>query len=100
MGHPNVRTETKPLAYVDRSGTITAGGTSQALAAANEHRAYLLVQNTSSETLGIGIGVAATTASPSILLGAGQAWEPLVPPTQALTIIGATTSSAYTAYEA
>lgn len=96
----NVRTETKALAYVDRSGTIASGGTSQSLVEARDFRSYLLVQNTSSETLGIGIDTDATGASPSILIGAGQAWEPLAPPNQALTIIGATLGSTFTCYEA
>jgi hypothetical protein len=92
------------VTLVDRSGTITAGGTSQQLAAANATRQYLLVQNNSNGDLWINFGVAAVTTQPSIRLAPGSQIEYSpggtgVIPTQAVNIIGATTGQVFTAKE-
>lgn len=52
----------------DISGSITVGGTSQQLAAANSSRRYLFIQNVSVNLLWIDFGVAAVEDSPSIKL--------------------------------
>lgn len=87
--------------FTAAGGTITEGGTSQALLAANADRRYLFVQNISAtEVLGIGIGVAATTDTPSVLVGPGGTWEPPVAPTQALEVVAATTGTKFSVFEA
>jgi glutamate 5-kinase len=86
-----------------RSGTITSGGTSQQLAAANTSRKYLLVQNVSTGDLWISFGAtAATTSQPSIKLqtNGSLVMEDNFVTTQAINIIGSTTGQPYTAYEA
>ena len=46
--------------FVDRSGTITAGGTSQQIAAALATRRYLVIQNHSDTDMWINVGAAAS----------------------------------------
>ncbi len=93
--------------FINRSGTITAGGTAQQLAPANENRRYLMVQNISDTDMWINDLGTATADSPSIKIapGATVAWydsddvqEPLVPE-QAISIICATTGKKWTARE-
>jgi hypothetical protein len=88
-------------ALTDRSGTITTGGTSQQVMAANTNRKYLLIQNESTGDLWINFGVAAVIAQPSIRLGQWDAFvmEEGFISTQALNVIGATTAQAFTAKE-
>ena len=85
----------------NRSGTITSGGTSQELAAANTSRKYLFVQNVSTGDLWVNFGTAAVTTQPSIKLmpDASLTMTGFVS-TQAVNIIGATTGQAFTAKEA
>lgn len=54
----------------DRSGSITAGGTSQEIAAAKSNRAYLLFQNISDTPMWLNFGAAATANNNSIYLNA------------------------------
>jgi hypothetical protein len=88
-------------ALTDRSGTITTGGTSQQVMAANTNRKYLLIQNESTGDLWINFGVAAVATQPSIRLGQWDAFvmEEGFISTQTLNVIGATTAQAFTAKE-
>lgn len=52
----------------DRSGSITAGGTSQEVAATNENRSYLLIQNVSSGDIWVDFDTPAVADQPSIKL--------------------------------
>lgn len=85
----------------DRSGTITAGGTRQQLAAANSSRRYLIVQNQSSGYLYVRFTATATQDQSSMRLAPGDAWESPSGfcPTQAVDIVGATTGQAWHAVE-
>ncbi len=88
----------------DRSGTITSGGTAQQLAAANGGRQYLLIQNNSSADLWVNFGTTAVVGQPSIKIASGGAIEYSahgtgVVPTALVSIIGGTTSQAFTAKE-
>jgi hypothetical protein len=88
----------------NRSGTITAGGVAQTLAAANASRHYLLVQNPSNatESLWYNFTTAAVVGQPSIELmpGEGFVMETGFCSTEAVSVIAATTSHAYSAKEA
>jgi hypothetical protein len=86
--------------YANRSGTITAGGTAQALAPAWPARKGCLVQNLSAGDLWISeVGTAAAT-QPSIKVPAGSQYLCMVPASgQALSIFGATTAQAFAARE-
>jgi hypothetical protein len=90
-------------AVTNRSGTITAGGSAQQLAAANTGRRYLLVQNPSNApgSLWIDFGVNAVQASPSIEIAVGVTYEleGSFVPTSSVSIIGPTTGQAFTAKE-
>lgn len=89
-------------ALIDGSGTITTGGTSQQVFAADTGRNYLLIQNVSNGDLWINFGVAAVINQPSIKLATGSSIEfslagTGVVPTDTVNIIGATTGQAFTA---
>lgn len=88
-------------ALTNRSSSITTGGTSQELAAANTTRRYLLIQNISSENLWVNFGTTAVADQPSIRLSSGGdlVFEGTFVPTQAVNIVGATTGSKYVAKE-
>ncbi len=80
--------------------TVTLGGTSQTLFAADEGRVYLVIQNHSAANLWIEFeGVAAVAASPSILIGVdkGMVFEGSSCPISKITIIGPTTGQSFTA---
>jgi hypothetical protein len=89
-------------ALVDRSGTITAGGTAQQLAAANASRIGFSVQNLST-TADLWINSLGTAAAvqPSIKLSPGAYFE--TPPgygaVGAVSIFGATTGLAFSSRE-
>lgn len=90
-------------ALTDGSGTLTAGGTSQQVFAANTSRKYLLVQNNSAEAMWVNFGVAAVTTQPSIQLGPNGGsieYEDNFVPSGTVNIIGATTSDVFTAKQA
>ncbi len=84
-----------------KNGTITSGGVAQTLAALNASRRYLLVQNQSVENLYISFTGAAVQDRTSLRLTPGDTWESPTGfcPTQACSIIGATTGSAFHAVE-
>lgn len=88
-------------AVTDRSGTITSGGTSQQIAAANSSRSYFEYQNISDETQYINFGAAATTDSNSFKIIAGASWSNIATfcPTGTINVIGATTGKKFIAKE-
>lgn len=85
----------------DRSGTITAGATAQALAASNSSRKYLIIQNNSAESLWVNFTTTAVQSQPSLQLlpNGSLVMESGYISTEAVSIIGATTGSAFTAKE-
>jgi hypothetical protein len=88
-------------AITDRSGTITAGSTSQQVAAANTARRYFVFQNHSDTDMWINFGVTAVATQPSVkIFAGGGAYEPLVAPTEAVHVICATSGKAFTCKEA
>lgn len=100
IGH--VRVDTSG-ALTDRSGTITTGGVAQDAVASNAARRYLLVRNpkNAAESLWLSLVGTATAASPSLEIKAGEAYvaEDLFVPTNAVSLIGATTGHAFTVWE-
>lgn len=90
---------------VDRSGTVTTGGTQQTLAAANPGRIYLLVQNIGSSALWVNWTAVATQAAGSVQIAPGGSAEWSAGgtgfvPRGAISVIGPTTGQAWTAKEA
>jgi len=92
---------TAPVTWTNRSGTITTGGTAQQLAPANLARKGFFIQNVSAGDLWFNSEATAVLNQPSIKLIAGAYYESPVglPPSGAISIIGATTAQAYTARE-
>jgi hypothetical protein len=88
-------------ALTDRSGTITAGGTAQTLAAANAARSTFFFQNNSSGALWINFTATAVQSQPSIQVSAGSSFsmDGRFVSTEAISVIGATTAQAWTAKE-
>ncbi len=86
---------------VDKSGTITAGGVAQNIAAANAVRIGFWIQNQSTGSLWLSDIGTATQASPSIEIKPGQLYESPYGGTsnKALSLIGATTGQAFAARE-
>lgn len=86
----------------DGSGTITTGGTSQQIFAANAARKYLLVVNVSVLDLWINFGVAAVQTQPSIKIVPNGSFvmEGFFVSTETVNIIGATTGTIFTAKQA
>jgi hypothetical protein len=91
-----------PVAPVNRSGTITTGGTAQILMSANPIRRGFDIQNNSAGDLAINVtnGTASLTAN-SIIIPTGSLYEsPLSGCTNyAISIIGATTGQVFFASE-
>lgn len=90
-------------ALTDRSGTLAAGATSQAVAAANAARKYFFFENVSDTDMWINFGVAAVANQPSILVlanGGSFTMEGAFVSNQAVNVICATIGKAYTAKEA
>lgn len=85
----------------NRSGTITLGGTAQTLAAANATRKYILIENVSSGDLWINFTTTAVINQPSFKIVANGSFvmEGTFISTELISIIGATTSQAFTAKE-
>lgn len=87
----------------DRSGTITSGGASQILMAANSARRYFFIYNIhASEDLWFNFTTdPAVQDQPSIRLGPGQSYEnpPHFCSTEKITIIGTTTGHKFVAKE-
>lgn len=90
-------------ALTDRSGTMTLGGTSQQLAAANATRKYFFFENVSAEDMWINFGSAAVANQPSIRVlhdGGSFTMEGSFVSNQTINVVSATTTSAFTAKEA
>lgn len=86
--------------YVDRSGTVTTGGTSQTLAAANPTRGAILITNPSTETevLCINFTSVASCSTPgSILISPGGSY--VARTGELITVVAATTGHKFTAKE-
>jgi hypothetical protein len=86
---------------VDISGTITLGGTAQTISTANPGRTGYLIRNNSAVSLWVSDLTTAVQSQPSLEIKAGELWEtPLnYKPIGAISIIGSTTSQAFTARE-
>lgn len=90
-------------ALADGSGTITSGGTSQTVFAANTSRTYLLVQNISDTAMYVNFGGVATAGAGSFLLpasGGSLVMDSAFVSTESVTIFCATTGKAFTAKQA
>lgn len=91
-------------AAVDKSGSLTSGGTAQQLAAANTTRHYLLIQNIDgSEDMWVSFtGTAAGSTAGSFLIPAKGmlAFDGNYVPTGAVSIVAATTGHKWSALEA
>lgn len=92
---------TKQGAVTDRSGTITLGGTAQQAMASNATRRFLFLQNTSDTDLWFNFTTVAVADQPSAKLTPGAVFimEGGFVSTEAISIIGATTSKSFTAKE-
>ena len=88
-------------AFVDRSGTIAAGGVAQTLAAVNTSRSFIQVFNASTGDLWINWTTAAVVGQPSMKIPANTLYEsaPNALSTELISIIGATTGQAFSAKE-
>lgn len=85
-------------AFTDGSTTITLGGTSQQIFAANATRKYLIIQNISDTDMNVNFGSAATTSTmllPS--MGSSFVMEANFISNQTVNIICATTGKAFVA---
>lgn len=90
------------IAYTDRSGTVTTGGTAQTLMASNASRKGWRVMNLSTGDLWINDkGGTAAATQPAFKLLAGYAYESPTfgASTAAISIFGATTGQAFEAME-
>ena len=88
-------------ALTNRSGTLTTGGVSQQLAAANAGRKYLFVQNLSAGDLWLNFTSAASAGGSSIKLQPNVGFEMSgdFVSTEAVTLFGATSGQAFVAKE-
>lgn len=88
-------------AITNRSGTITVGGASQVLAAANATRNYLFIQNISTDVLWVDFGVAAVQDQPAVKLCPESVFvmEGGFVSTDSINIIGPTTGAKFVAKE-
>lgn len=87
---------------IDRSGTVTLGGTAQTLMSENSPREGFMVQNTSAGDLWINeLGGTAAATQPAIKIAAGQTYETPanLPCPYVVSIFGVTTAQAFTARE-
>lgn len=86
-------------AGTDRSGSITTGGTAQALAIANASRLALFGQNISAEDMWINEigGTAAANTAGSYKIAAGNSFS--ISTNRAVSVVAATTGSKFTATE-
>lgn len=81
----------------DGSGTITTGGTSQTVFAANPNRRYFEFQNISDTDMYVNFGAAAVADSNSFKIAAGGAYvnPSNYCPTTSITVICATTGKKF-----
>lgn len=90
------------MKLIDRSGTITSGGTAQEImASAQAGREYLFIQNNSDTTMWVNFGVVAVASQPSIRLLTGESFEMSsgYVTGESVSVIGATTGKTFTAKE-
>jgi hypothetical protein len=85
--------------WVNKSGTITTGGTAQVLAPANIERRGLWVQNVSDTDMWINEQGNAAATQPSMKLVPGALYEFPVSVGSAISIFCATTGKAFSARE-
>jgi hypothetical protein len=87
--------------FTNRSGTITTGGTSQQIMAANAVRRYLFIQNVSDTVMWCNFTTAANTDQPSIQIAVGASFimEGNAVTTEAVNCIGAVTGKSFTSKE-
>lgn len=81
------------------SGTVTAGGASQQLMAANASRMGWSFQNQSTENLFVRVNAAATADQNSLLIAPGAYYEAPNRTVLQINVIGATTGDAFYARE-
>ena len=84
---------------VDRSSTITAGGTAQVLLAANANRKGIEFFNNSVGSIWLNVVGPAAAGGGSIEVRSGGYWSPPVVPVTAISVIGTTTGQAFTCWE-
>ena len=84
---------------VDRSSTITTGGTAQVLLAANANRKGIEFFNNSVGSIWLNAVGTATAGGGSIEVRSGGYWYPPVVPVTEISVIGATTGQAFTCWE-
>lgn len=87
---------------INRSGTITVGGTRQPLAAARSNRKYLFVQNPSTATESLYVDINANAAvgtAIELLPGASLELTYPVVPVSRVDVLAATTGHAFVAKE-
>ena len=96
-----METAGRAVTPTDRSGTVTAGGTAQVLAAANGNRTGFWVQNNSAGDLWISSVGDAAAAPPSLRITAGSLYESPMhgAPVAAISVFGAATGQAFSARE-
>jgi hypothetical protein len=90
------------VAPVNRSGSITAGGTAQQLMPANAARLGWSIQNHSTGDLWVNdVGGTAAAIQPSIQVPSGALYEspPGCAPTSSISVFGATTGARFAARE-
>ena len=88
------------VTYVDRSGTITAGGTAQVVLPLWGGRHGCMIQNQSTGSLWVSETATAIAGPPSVLIPAGQQFLCMAPASgQAYSIIGATAAQPFAARE-
>ena len=88
-----------PASPVDRSSTITAGGTAQVLLAANANRKGIEFFNNSVGSIWLNVVGPAAAGGGSIEVRSGGYWSPPVVPVTAISVIGATPGQAFTCWE-
>lgn len=87
------------LEATNRSGSVTTGGTSQVLMAANASRQSFSVQNTGSYPLYVKVNAAAVADNTSLLIPAGGYFESPNRTVLAVNIIGPITGQTFFAQE-
>lgn len=101
---PATGTTNSTKSWVNRSSTITLGGTAQTLASANTTRCRLVIinPNDATESLWINFTTTAAAASPSIELQPGGSWTEMGPTCtgELISVYAASTGHAFTAKEA
>jgi len=91
---------TRQGAFTNKSGTITAGGTSQNIAAYHADRNYFFFQNVSDTTMYLNLSANATTSSIPVAANGGTfVWDNFAP-INPINVFCAATGKAFVAFEA